>query len=69
MVAVISNYFSVHEKERRIGQNITFVSGDIEPDGSWFRNTKHALYRVAFPCIEQIFPTLFWFLCETETVL
>ena len=35
-------------KERRIGQNITFVSGDMEPDGSWFRHTKRALYhRVA----------------------
>ena len=32
-------------KERRIGQNITFVSGDLEPDGSWFRHTKHALYH------------------------
>ena len=35
-------------KERRIGQNITFVSGDMEPGGSWFRHTKRALYhRVA----------------------
>ena len=35
-------------KERRIGQNITFVSGDMEPDGNWFRHTKCALYhRVA----------------------
>ncbi len=35
-------------KERRIGQNITFVSGDMEPDGSWFCHTKRAFYhRVA----------------------
>ena len=32
-------------KERRIGQNIMFVSGDMEPDGSWFRHTKCALYH------------------------
>ena len=31
--------------ERRIGQNITFVSGDMEPDRSWFRHTKRALYH------------------------
>ena len=32
-------------KERRIGQNRMFVSGDMEPDGSWFRQTKRALYH------------------------
>ena len=32
-------------KERRIGQKITFVSGDMEPDRSWFRYTKRALYH------------------------
>ena len=32
-------------KERRIGQNITFVSGDMEPDGSWFCHRKRALYH------------------------
>ena len=32
-------------KERRIGQNITFVSGDMEPDGSRFCHTKCALYH------------------------
>ena len=48
MVAVISNYFSVHEQGEKNGQNIMFVSGDMEPDRSWFRHTKHALYhRVA----------------------
>ena len=31
--------------DRRIGQNITFVSGDMERDGSWFRHTKRALYH------------------------
>ena len=35
-------------KERRIGQNITFISGDMELDGNWFCHTKRALYhRVA----------------------
>ena len=34
--------------KERIGQNITFVSGDMKPDRSWFHHTKHALYhRVA----------------------
>ena len=33
--------------KRRIGQNIMFISGDMELDGSWFRHTKRALYRVA----------------------
>ena len=32
-------------KERRIGQNITFVSGDMEPDGSCFRHTKRVAER------------------------
>ena len=45
MVTVISNYFSVHEQGEKNWSNITFVSGDMEPDGSWFRHTKHALYR------------------------
>ena len=48
MVAVISNYFSVQEQGEKNWSNITFVSGDMEPDGSWFRHTKRALYhRVA----------------------
>ena len=35
-------------KERRTGQNITFISGDMEPDRSWFRHIKRASYhRVA----------------------
>ena len=37
-------------KERRIGQNITFVSGDMEPDRSWFRHTKRALHHRVAEC-------------------
>ena len=37
--------FQSMNKERRIGQNIMFVSGDMEPDGSWFRHTKRVLYH------------------------
>ena len=47
-VTVISNYFSVHEQREKNWSNITFVSDDMELDGSWFRHTKRALYhRVA----------------------
>ena len=65
MVAVISNYFSVHEQGEKNWSkyNIRF----------WWHGTGWKLipshktcvvpscYRT---CVEQIFPTLFWFLCE-----
>ena len=67
MVAVISNYFSVHEQGEELVK--TFVSGDMEPDGSWFRHTKCTLYhRVAERALNKSSQLCFDF-CVKQTVL
>ena len=68
MVAVISNYFSVHEHGEKnwSKHNVRF----------WWHGTGQKLIpshktcvvsSCCRTCVELIFPTLFWFLCKTET--
>ena len=46
-----------------------FISGDMEPDGSWFRHTKRALYhRVAERVLNKSSLLCFDF-CVKQTVL